>query len=85
MEADEHAALLGDVADRQAGAVTVVPERTVDRRDDLFGTNAADVPERVDERALLVSDLGAWLKVLHGAAAAAAGTVAELGAEGRPR
>ncbi len=62
MEADEHAALLGDVADRQAGAVTVVPERTVDRRDDLFGTNAADVPERVDERALLVSDLGAWLK-----------------------
>ena len=82
MEADEHAALLGDVADRQAGAVTVVPERTVDRRDDLFGTNAADVPERVDERALLVSDLGAWLKVLHGAAAAAAGTVAELGATG---
>ena len=82
MEADEHAALLGDVADRQAGAVTVVPERTVDRRDDLFGTNAADVPERVDERALLVSDLGAWLKVLHGAAAAVAGTVAELGATG---
>ena len=40
------------------------------------------MPERVDERALLVSDLGAWLKVLHGAAAAAAGTVAELGATG---
>ena len=80
MKAHEDASLLGDVAHGEAGAVAVVPGRTVDRGNDRFGADLADVPKRVEKDLFLVGDLSAGFKVLHGAAAAASRTVAEGGA-----
>ena len=82
MKAHEDASLLGDVAHGEAGAVAVVPGRTVDRGNDRFGADLADVPERVEKDLFLVGDLSAGFEVLHGAAAAASRTVAEGGAGG---
>ena len=82
MKAHKHASLLGNDANGETGAVAVVPERTVDRRDHLFRAHAADVPERVEKRELLVGNLSAGLEMLHGAAAAASRAVAELGTAG---
>ena len=79
MKAHKHAALLGDVAHREARAVTVSPELAVERRQNRLGHDLSDVPERIGEHGLLEVDLRGRVKMLHGAAAAAAGPDAEIG------
>ena len=56
-KADQHRALLDDVAHRQARALPVVPGRALDRPQHALGPHLAEMPERVLERALLGRDL----------------------------
>ena len=82
MESHENTALLLDIAHREARTVAVVPEGAVNRRQETFGLQFADVPERVFQHLLLKGDLRRRIKVLHGAAAAAPRPDAEVGAFG---
>ena len=70
VEADQHRALLDDVAHRQARPLPVVPVRAAHRPEHALGPHLAEVPERVLEGALLGRDLRGDVEVLHLAAAA---------------
>ena len=82
MESHENAALLLDIAHREARTVAVVPEGAVNRRQETFGLQFADVPESVFQHLLLKGNLRRRIKVLHGAAAAAPRSDTEIGALG---
>jgi hypothetical protein len=72
VEADQDAALLDHVADRQPRARPVAPRRPVHRRAAERRRHVADALERVLERALLGGDLELRRRVLQRAAAAGA-------------
>ena len=72
MEADQHPALLGDETRREPGAEAIAPGRAVDRRVELLGAQAAEVPEVAFKHALLGGHLRRRIEVLHAATAAAA-------------
>jgi hypothetical protein len=70
MKADQHAALFRDKARADTGTVTIAPGFAVDRRVQLLGSNTADVPEIVFKYALLGSNLGRMIQMLHAATTA---------------
>ena len=76
MEAHQHPALLGHMAHRNTGAVTVTPGRTIDGPQHDLCLGLAQMPEIVFQHALLHGNLGRRLQMLHGAATARAEIVA---------
>ena len=70
VEADQHRALLDDVAHREARALAVAPVGPAHRPQDALGADLAEMPQRILERALLGRDLRGDVEVLHLAAAA---------------
>ena len=79
VEADQHFAFFDHVAHRQAGAVAVAPSRPLDRAQQGFRFDLAQVPEVVFEHALFDGHLGRGFQVLHLAAAAGPGMQAKVG------
>ena len=83
VETDQDGALLDHVSNRQAGAEAVAPGRALDGTQQRLGAHLAQVPQVVFQDALLHSDLGRRLEVLHLAATAQAEMLtARLGALG---
>ncbi len=70
VEADQHRALLDDVADRQSSPLAVVPVGAAHRPQHAFGPHLAEMPKRVLDSALLGRHLRGDVEVLHLAAAA---------------
>ena len=70
VEADQHAALLGYMANRQAGAAAVSPRRPMNRRVEVGGREFADMPQIVLEQPLLGGHLCVGVKMLRAATAA---------------
>ena len=67
VETDEDAALLDHETHRKPRAMAVSPGLTVDRRVELVGPDAADMPEIVLEQALFGGNLRIGIEVLHAA------------------
>ena len=83
VKTDEHFALFGHMAHRQARAPAVAPRRAMNGTQHGGGLAFAQVPEVVFQHALLDGDLRGRMQVLHFAAAASAGMQAEVGATRR--
>ena len=80
MKAHQDAALFGNVAHRETGAVTIAPKFAHDGRKNAFGRHLADVPQRVGQNGLLEVDLGAGIEMLHHTSAACTRPDAAVGA-----
>ena len=78
MEAHEHGSFFRDFTHRQTGTMTVSPCRAVDRCQNLFRADSADMPQGVHQNLLLHGHLSMGLEMLHGAASAAAVLDAEV-------
>ena len=72
VEADQHAALLRNVAHRQPCAIPIAPGRAVHRGQEPPGRDAAEARERLLEHALLRRDLQCEVGVLQRASATGA-------------
>mmetsp|Transcript_53296 Transcript_53296/g.125193 ORF Transcript_53296/g.125193 Transcript_53296/m.125193 type:complete len:290 (+) Transcript_53296:1107-1976(+) len=83
VEADQHLALLGHVADRKTRTVAVAPGRAFDRPQQHLGLDLAEMPELVLNHALLHGHLRPGLQMLHLAAPAGARVQAEMRAARR--
>ncbi len=70
VKADQRLALFDHVPDRDARALAISPGLPVDRRENGFRLDLADVPQAVFENALLDRDLRVGIQMLHRAAAA---------------
>jgi hypothetical protein len=79
----ERAARAAEVNGLSARAMPITPGRPEDGPQNRFGPDAADVPQRILERALFRRDLGRRFEVLHRAAAARPGMQAEVRARRR--
>src|SRR5450759_3349795 len=70
VKTDQRLALFDDMLDRKTGALAIAPGLPVDRAQDGFRLDLADVPQGVFENALLDSDLRPCVQMLHRTAAA---------------
>ena len=82
VEPHQNTALFGNIANRQACTMAVIPKRSANGRQNVFRFDLADVPERVHQNALLEGHLRIGFNMLHRAAAAGSRPETELGAAG---
>ena len=78
VETDQHRALARHVAHRQPGPVAIAPTRALDRTQQVFGLDLAQVLQVVFEHPLLDGYLRCRVEMLHLAAAAGTGVQAEV-------